>query len=407
MSVPKKRPQPGPGAPLTAEREQYRRLMAQGLNNNQACLIVGVNPTTGMRWTKGRNMVDHTGKARYYPPIHAEPVAVSPRYLSEEERILIGDLLAAGHTQRSVATRLERSPSTISREVRRNISGAGNYRPFGAHRKALSRRPRPRSGKLAHDNELRDFVQSKLEQRWSPQQICHALPIEFPGQTERHLVHETLYQALYVQGRGELRRELVRALRTGRARRKPHRRGDARRQGSIVDPSVMISERPAEADDRAIPGHWEGDLITGEGNRSAIGTLVERSTRYVMLLHLPIDHTAEAVRDALTRTVLTLPAHLRRSLTWDQGKEMSQHRRFTIDTDVPVYFCDPHSPWQRGSNENTNGLLRQYFPKSTDLRVYTPEDLLAAAAQLNSRPRKTLDWDTPAQRLDMLLNVSQ
>ena len=220
-------------------------------------------------------------------------------------------------------------------------------------------------------------------------------------------MHETIYQALYVQGRGELRRELARALRTGRARRKPHRRGDARRQGSIVDPSVMISERPAEADDRAVPGHWEGDLIIGEGNRSAIGTLVERSTRYVMLLHLPTDHTAEAVRDALTKTVLTLPVHLRRSLTWDQGKEMSQHRRFTIDTDVPVYFCDPHSPWQRGSNENTNGLLRQYFPKSTDLRVYTPADLLAAAAQLNSRPRKTLDWDTPAQRLDMLLNVSQ
>ena len=278
---------------------------------------------------------------------------------------------------------------------------------FGAHRKALARRPRPRSGKLARDNDLRDFVQAKLEQRWSPQQICHALPIEFPGQPERHLVHETIYQALYVQGRGELRRELARALRTGRARRKPHRRSDARRQGCIVDPSVMISERPAEADDRAVPGHWEGDLITGEGNRSAIGTLVERSTRYVMLLHLPTDHTAEAVRAALTKTVLTLPEHLRRSLTWDQGKEMSQHRRFTIDTDVPVYFCDPHSPWQRGSNENTNGLLRQYFPKSTDLRIYTPEDLLAAAAQLNSRPRKTLDWDTPAQRLDMLLNVSQ
>ena len=233
---------------------------------------------------------------------------------------------------------------------------------------------------------LRDFVQAKLGQRWSPQQICHALRLEFPGEKKRHLVHETIYQALYVQGRGELRRELVRALRTGRARRKPHRRPDARRQGCIVDPSVMISERPAEADDRAVPGPLGGRLITGEGNRSAIGTLVERTTRYVMLLHLPVDHTAEAVRDALTKTVLTLPAHLRRSLTWDQGKEMSQHRLFTIATDVPVYFCDPHSPWQRGSNENTNGLLRQYFPKSTDLRVYRPEDLLAAAAQLNSRP---------------------
>jgi len=262
MSMQKKRPQPGPGAPLTAEREQYRRLMAQGLNNHQACLRIGVHPTTGSRWSKGRNMVDHTGKARYYPPVHAEPKAISPRYLSEEERVLIGDLLAAGYSQRSVAAQLRRSPSTISREVRRNISGAGNYRPFGAHRKALGRRPRPRSGKLAHDRQLRDFVQDRLEQRWSPQQICHALPIEFPGQPERHLVHETIYQALYVQGRGELRRELARALRTGRPRRKPHRRGDARRQGGIVDPSVMISERPAEADDRAVPGHWEGDRAT-------------------------------------------------------------------------------------------------------------------------------------------------
>jgi len=219
MPVPRDRPQPGPGAPLTAEREQYRRLMAQGLNNHQACLLIGVDPTTG-------------------------------------------NLLAAGQSQRSVAAQLGRSPSTISREIRRNTSGAGNYRPFGAHRKALARRPRPRSGKLAHDNDLRDFVQDRLEQRWSPQQICHALPTEFPGQPERHLVHETIYQALYVQGRGELRRELARALRTGRARRKPHRRGDARRQGCIVDASVMISERAAEADDRAVPGHWEGDCAT-------------------------------------------------------------------------------------------------------------------------------------------------
>jgi len=209
-----------------------------------------------MRWRKGWNMVDHTGKARYYPPIHAEPVAISPRYLSEEERILIGDLLAAGLTQRAVAAQLGRNPSTISREFAATSAAPGTT-GRSAHRKALARRPRPRSGKLAHDNDLRDFVQSKLEQRWSPQQICHALPIAFPGQTGRHLVHETIYQALYVQGRGELRRELVRALRTGRARRKPHRRGDARRQGCIVDASVMISERPAEADDRAVPGHWD------------------------------------------------------------------------------------------------------------------------------------------------------
>jgi len=190
MSVPKDRPQTGPGAPLTTEREQYRRLMAQGMNNHQACLLIGVHPTTGMRWRDGRKMVDHTGKARYYPPIHAEPGATSPRYLSEEERIQLGDLLAAGHTQRSVAAQLGRSPSTISREIRRNISGAGNYRPFSAHRKALARRPRPRAGKLAQDSVLWDFVQAKLKQRWSPQQICHALPILFPGEKKRHLVHE-------------------------------------------------------------------------------------------------------------------------------------------------------------------------------------------------------------------------
>src|SRR5664279_2132653 len=304
-------------------------------------------------------MVDSGGRARYYPPIATPPVVISARFLSEDERVLIGDLLRTGQSIRSIAVRLGRSPSTISREVRRNATDVGNYRPFTAHRMALTRRPRPRPGKLAHDKPLRDFVQDKLKLHWSPEQICHALPSEFPGQRERHLVHETIYQALYVQGRGELRRELTRALRTGRARRKPQRRPDARRQGCIVDPTVMISQRPAEAEDRAIPGHWEGDLIMGEGNRSAIGTLVERSTRYVMLLHLPAEHTAEAVRDALTNTVMTLPAHLRRSLTWDQGKEMAQHQQFSITTGVPVYFCDPHSPWQRGSNENTNGLLRQ------------------------------------------------
>jgi len=376
------------------------------MSNVEACREVGVHRITGTRWHDGRSMVDSGGRARYYPPIAAPAVAISPRYLSEEERVLIGDLLRAGRSVRSIATELGRSPSTISREIHRNSSATGDYRPFTAHRKALARRPRPRPGKLAHDRPLRDFVQDKLEKHWSPEQICHALPNEFPGQRERHLVHERIYRALYVQGRGELRRELTRALRTGRARRKPHRRPDARRQGCIVDPTVMISERPAEAEDRAIPGHWEGDLIMGEGNRSAIGTLVERSTRYVLLLHLPAEHTAEAVRDALTTTVMTLPAHLRRSLTWDQGKEMSQHQQFSIATGVPVYFCDPHSPWQRGSNENTNGLLRQYFPKSTDLTVHTPADLVAVAAELNARPRKTLNWDTPAERLNTLLQTA-
>jgi transposase, IS30 family len=217
-----------------------------------------------------------------------------------------------------------------------------------------------------------------------------------------HVCHETIYQALYVQGYGELRRELAKALRTGRAMRKPRRLAQ-QRQPRYSAPMVMISERPAEADDRAVPGRWEGDCIIGKNGSSAIGTLVERTTRYVLLVHLPIDRSAEHMRDALLDTVATLPAHLKRSLTWDQGSEMGRHHEFSVSADMPVYFCDPASPWQRGSNENTNGLLRQYFPKSTDLSVHTREDLAAVAAELNARPRKTLDWDTPAERLATLL----
>lgn len=245
-------------------------------------------------------------------------------------------------------------------------------------------------------------MQERLDEKWSPEQICHALRRQFPDRPEMHVVHETIYQALYVQGRGALRRELAGSLRSGRARRRPRRQAQ-QRQPRYSHPMVMISDRPAEAEDRAVPGHWEGDLIIGKNSRSAIGTLVERSTRYVMLLHLPAGHGAEAVRDALTSTVTTLPAHLRRSLTWDQGSEMGRHHEFTLATDIPVYFCDPASPWQRGSNENTNGLLRQYFPKGTDLTEYTPEHLRAVADQLNRRPRKTLDWETPAERLAKLL----
>ncbi|GHD66582.1 hypothetical protein GCM10010317_068110 [Streptomyces mirabilis] len=227
---------------------------------------------------------------------------------------------------------------------------------------------------------------------------------DLPGSArpEMHVVHETVYQALHVQGRGELRRELAQALRTGRVRRKPRRQAQ-RRQPRFRDPMVMISERPAEAEDRAVPGHWEGDLIIGKDGASAIGTLVERATRYVMLLHLPNGRGTELVRDALVETVQTLPSHLKRSLTWDQGSEMSRHREFTIATDVPVSFCDPASPWQRGSNQNTNGLLRQYVPKSTDLSVHTREHLAAVVAELNGRPRKTLGWESPAERLHKLL----
>lgn len=265
--------------------------------------------------------------------------------------------------------------------------------------------PRPKPGKIGQNPELRDFIQDHLQRRWSPEQICQALRARFPDRPEMHVVHETIYQALYVQGRGELRRELTQALRTGRVMRRPHRQS-YKRQPRMSAGMVMISERPAEVADRAIPGHWEGDLIIGKAHQSAIGTLVERSSRFVTLVHLPDGRLPSQVRDALVQTVSTLPAQLRRSLTWDQGSEMALHRQFSTATDMPVFFCDPASPWQRGSNENTNGLLRQYFPKGTDLARHSREDLDTVAAELNSRPRKTLGWETPAERLAKLLTTA-
>jgi IS30 family transposase len=341
-------------------------------------------------------------------PAGPEP---SARFLTLEERIVIADMRLAGCSMRKIAAELGRAPSTVSREIARNahVGDRGYpsdwaYRPYAADLKARARRSRPRAGKIAGCARLRAAIQAGLDERLSPEQIAARLRRDHPEDPELRVSHETIYQALYVQGRGELRRELSGALRTGRAVRRPRNRPHPNRRPGLPRPLVMISERPAEAEDRAVPGHWEGDLILGPYARSAIGTLVERATRYVMLIHLPGDHTAETVRDGLIRTVNTLPGHLRRSLTWDQGTEMAQHRAFTLATDMQVYFCDPHSPWQRGSNENTNGLLRQYFPKGTDLSIHTPDDLAAVATQLNRRPRKTLDWDTPAERLTKLLD---
>ncbi|MEU4955833.1 IS30 family transposase [Streptomyces lavendulae] len=334
------------------------------------------------------------------------PPSGASRYLREDERIHIADRLREKATVRAIAAELGRSSSTVSREIRRNRTdgtrGQWHYRPHAAQARADARRPRPKLRKISRNPELRDAVQAMLDEKWSPEQICQALRAQFPDRPEMHVVHETVYQALYVQGRGQLRREIAGALRSGRARRRPQRQANSR-QPRFTTPMVMISERPAEIEDRAVPGHWEGDLIIGKDGKPAIGTLVERATRYVMLLHLPGDHGAEAVRDALSATVQTLPAHLTRSLTWDQGSEMARHHEFTLATDIPVYFCDPASPWQRGSNENTNGLLRQYFPKGTDLSVHDPEHLVAVADQLNRRPRKTLGWETPAERLHKLL----
>ncbi|NED20440.1 IS30 family transposase [Streptomyces sp. SID9913] len=387
---------------LTREREEYSRLMQQGYSNKEACRVVGIDERTGQKWRNGRKPTGKQRKALLPLGAVAEPSGPS-RYLREADRIHIADRLRENATVRAIAAELGRSPSTISREIRRNRHPVnGQYRPYAAQARADARRPRPKTGKIRRSPELRDFIQARLDIRWSPEQICQALRAQFPRRPEMHVVHETVYQALYAQGRGELRRELARALRSGRARRKPRRQAQ-QRQPRFATPMVMISERPAEAEDRAVPGHWEGDLIIGKDSKSAIGTLVERATRYVMLLHLPADHGAESVRDALAGTVQTLPAHLRRSLTWDQGSEMAAHGSFTVATDVPVYFCDPASPWQRGSNENTNGLLRQYFPKGTDLAVHTREHLDAVAAELNGRPRKTLGWETPAERLHKLL----
>jgi IS30 family transposase len=386
---------------LVREREEYFRLMDQGLSSAEACKRVGINYRTGKRWRNGRGA---SGKDKARPPVLAVvPPEGSARYLREADRIHIADRLREKATIRQIAAELSRSPSTISREIRRNRHpGNGQYRPHAAHARAQARRPRPKSGKIGQNPVLWDFIQRHLDIRWSPEQICQALRAQFPDRPEMHVAHETIYQALYVQGRGELRRELARALRTGRVRRKPRRQAQ-QRTPRFATPMVMISERPAEAEDRAVPGHWEGDLIIGKDGASAIGTLVERATRYVMLLHLPGGRTAEHVRDALVETVQTLPAHLVRSLTWDQGAEMAAHGSFTVATDIPVYFCDPASPWQRGSNENTNGLLRQYFLKGTDLAVHTRDHLVAVAAELNGRPRKTLGWETPAERLHKLL----
>ncbi|MER7578993.1 IS30 family transposase [Kitasatospora sp. NPDC097691] len=390
---------------LRGEREEYFRLVQQGYSNTEASRLVGVHERTGREWRHGRP----EGRVkRPRPPAQSARAADSSppgpsRYLREDERLHIADRLREKATVRAIAAELGRSPSTVSREIRRNRHpGSGSYRPHAAQARADERRPRPKLGKIAQNRELRDFIQHHLDKKWSPEQICQALRDTFPERPEMHVAHETVYQALYIQGRGELRRELATALRTGRARRVPHRQAAARRP-RFAHPMVMISERPAEAEDRAVPGHWEGDLIIGKDGASAIGTLVERATRYVMLLHLPNGRTAEHVRDALVETVRTLPGHLVRSLTWDQGSEMAAHGAFTVATGVPVYFCDPASPWQRGSNENTNGLLRQYFPKGTDLSVHGPEHLVAVAAELNGRPRKTLGWETPAERLHKLI----
>jgi transposase, IS30 family len=363
-----------------------------GLNAEQAAGGAGISHGAASRLVAAAGGVKGNG-----------PGAVSGRYLQAWER----EEIAVGRAQklpyREIAGRLApgRDAATVSREIRRN-SVRGVYRAHLAQRNAEERARRPKPAKLAVNGELRERVQDSLRLNWSPEQVSAGLKAEFPDRPEMRVSHETIYQSIYVQGRGALRRDLAARLRTGRALRRPRRR-DGERRGKIPG-MVMISERPAEAEDRAVPGHWEGDLIIGRGGKSAIGTLVERSTRFVLLLHLPDGYGADQVAAAMSQAAAGLPASLRRSLTWDQGREMAAHAKVTMATGMPVYFCDPHSPWQRGSNENTNGLLRQYFPKGSDLSVHSREHLQAVADELNGRPRKTLGWATPAAALSEFLD---
>jgi IS30 family transposase len=435
-----------PGRPPVGRREHRQRFwaaIARGMTSEQAGVEAGVSPAVGVRWFRlGGGM----------PPVTQAPL--SGRYLSFTEREEIALLRAQDHGVREIARQLGRSPSTISRELRRNAgtrTGRLDYRASTAQWHADRNARRPKPAKLAVNAPLRRYVQDRLSglvarpggsvvagptvrwvgrrhgrrkdrrwgKAWSPEQISHRLRVDFPDDESMRVSHEAIYQSLFVQGRGALRRELTACLRTGRALRVPRARAGSRGKGFITQ-EVMISQRPAEADDRAVPGHWEGDLILGLGS-SAIGTLVERSTRFTMLLHLPpmneqgprvhngpalAGHGAEAVRDAIASAIVTLPEQLRRSLTWDQGAELAQHARLRVQTGLPVYFCDPQSPWQRGSNENTNGLLRQYFPRGTDLARHDAEDLAAVAAALNGRPRKTLSWRTPAEALNEFLSTT-
>jgi IS30 family transposase len=438
-----------PGRPQINQRQTRQAFwgrIAAGLSSEDAAQACGISQPLGPRWFR-----DAGGMS---------PIALTPlsgRYLSFSEREEIALLRALQCGVCEIARRLERSPSTISRELRRNAatrSGTLQYRATVAQWKAEKAAQRPKVSKLAHNKRLQAYVQERLTgaisdvhgkkipgpnvpwkgrrhgrradrhwgTSWSPEQISRRLPLDFPDDASMRVSHETIYQALYIQGRGALRRELCACLRTGRALRVPRAR--ARQRGKpFITLEVMISQRPAEVVDRAVPGHWEGDLIIGL-NSSAIGTLVERTTRFTMLLHLPAmvghaagarvkngptlaGHGAQAVRDAIAAKIETLPEKLRKSLTWDQGAEMAQHAQLRLETGLTIYFCDPRSPWQRGTNENTNGLLRQYFPKGTDMSRYGERELDAVATALNGRPRKTLGWKTPAEAFNALLSEAQ
>lgn len=403
---------------LSVQR-RFWKLIVAGWSSEDAGVAVGVSATCGGKWFRrfgGVNPQMQEPRGQERPRLSAD----------EREQIMIGT--SQHESIRSIARRLERAPSTIMREINNNGVArglTGRYRAkyrFGARqcgwdaksgysariaqRRSEDRARRPKTGKLARCPALRDKVQALLTKKYSPEQIAGELAKTYPDCPEMQVSHETIYKALYVQGRGELRRELAKCLRTGRALRKPRKRARAGNGRGGIPGMVNISERPAEAADRAVPGHWEGDTIIGKDQASQIGTLVERSSGFVQLLHLPTSREADVVAEAMIAKIQALPQNLWKTLTWDQGHEMAAHGRISIDTGIDIYFCDPHSPWQRGSNENTNGLLRQYFPKGTDLSVHSAAYLDEVAAELNNRPRKRFNWDSPAQVLDRLLSTA-
>jgi IS30 family transposase len=364
--------------------------MAAGEFINDAAIAAGSYRKQGTRWLAA------VGGVR---PRRGRNLKGRCLTLAQREEIALGR--ARGDSIRAIAAIIGRSPSTVSRELRRNADGLGRYRATSAHALAYHRASRPKPAKLLTNLRLRGMVEADLAKKYSPEQIAGRLQVEFPDQPEMQVSTETIYQSLYVQSRGALKQELTRCLRTGRAVRRPSRKVGQRK--NRIPNMINISERPAEADDRAVPGHWEGDLIIGRKNLSAIGTLVERTTNYTMLLHLPDGYTPELVRDALAAKIKTLPDVLRASLTWDQGPEMGKWKQVSVDADIDIFFCDPHAPWQRATNENTNGLLRQYFPKSSDLSAHSADDLDWVAAELNDRPRKRLGFKKPIEQIGPLL----
>jgi IS30 family transposase len=391
-----------PSRGLTEKQDRFVRLIAQGVSNAEACRTVGINRRTGTRWRFGRTVLNTAGEAVQYPPVRAvaPPKPRHPRYLSLAERTTIADLRRERKTVQQIAAEIGRSPSTVSRELRRNVDGSGRYLPHTADRLAAERLPRPRKRRLMGDVELRDVITDLLGKRWSPEQVAHELPELFPAQPNRHLCTESIYQAIY-----DPDAPVARPAKRRRRRRRRRIQGLERR--GHLTAMTMIADRPPEVQERAEVGHWEGDCIMGAGNRSAIGTLVERRTRYLILVPVPTGRpTAEAMRAGVTAALEALPARLRRTLTWDQGKELALHRQITEQTGTRVFFCDAHSPWQRGTNENMNGLLRDYFPKRSDLGDIATEELQRVADEVNTRPRKSLGWARPADLIATAITMA-